>query len=71
MRNVTPERPRWVIVAEVNRAETYPVLRRNFTGSAWVEVVVDGRRGERRRGTVQPTGDRRLAGRRSADQHPA
>jgi hypothetical protein len=71
--NVTPERPRWVIVAEAARPETYPVLRRNFAGSAWVEVVVDRRHGERRqrsRGQASTT-DRRLAGRRSMDRDPA
>jgi hypothetical protein len=68
---VTPERPRWVIVAQVNRAEVYPALRRNFAGSAWVEVVLDRRRGERRQGTRPPAEERRLAGRRSADQDPA
>jgi hypothetical protein len=59
-----------VIVAQVNRAEVYPALRRSFAGSAWVEVVLDRRQGERRRGPVQPTEDRRLAGRRTADQDP-
>jgi len=47
------------------------VLQRSFAGSPWVEVVVDRRRGERRHGTPQEAGDQRLAGRRSADQHPA
>ena len=68
---MTPERPRWVIVAQVNRPEVYPALRRNFAGSAWVEVVLDRRCGKRRQGTVQPAEDRRLAGRRSADRDPA
>jgi hypothetical protein len=68
---VTPERPRWVIVAQVNRAEVYPALRRSFAGSAWVEVVLDRRRGERRHDPVQPVEDRRLAGRRTSDQDPA
>jgi len=74
---VTPERSRWVVVADANRPETYPVLRRNFAGSAWVEVVVDRRQGERRQGERRrtarqplPTGDRRLAGRRSMDRDP-
>jgi hypothetical protein len=68
---VTPERPRWVIVTRVDRPEVYPALQRSFAGSAWVEVVVDRRRGERRHGPTQRTGGQRLAGRRSADQHPA
>jgi hypothetical protein len=71
-RDMIPERPRWVIVADVKRPETYPVLRRNFAGSAWVEVVVDRRRGERRQPRSQhPVGDRRVAGRRSTDRDPA
>jgi hypothetical protein len=70
-RGVTPERPRWVIITRVDRPGVYPALQRSFIGSTWVEVVVDRRRGERRRGTVPPGEDRRLAGRRSADQHPA
>jgi hypothetical protein len=68
---VTPDRPRWVIVTRVDRPEVVPALQRSFAGSAWVEVVVDRRRGERRHGTLQPARDRRLAGRRSADQDPA
>ena len=74
---VTPERSRWVIVADANRPETHPVLRRNFAGSAWVEVVVDRRQGDRRQGERRqgsrgqaPT-DRRLAGRRSMDRDAA
>jgi hypothetical protein len=76
--DMTPERPRWVIVAEADRPETYPVLRSNFAGSAWVDVVVDRRQGERRQGERRqgsrgplPTGDRRLAGRRGMDRDPA
>ena len=60
-----------MIVAQVNRAEVYPALRRNFAGTAWVEVVLDRRLGERRQRTMPPADDRRLAGRRSADQDPA
>ena len=60
-----------MIVTRVDRAEVYPALQRSFAGSAWVEVVVDRRRGERRRGTAPRADDQRLAGRRSADQHPA
>jgi hypothetical protein len=60
-----------VIVAQVDRADVYPALRQNFAGSAWVEVVLDRRGLARRQGTVQPAEDRRLAGRRSADQDPA
>ena len=60
-----------MIVAQVDRADVYPGLQRNFAGSAWVEVVLDRRSLARRQGTVQPTEDRRLAGRRSADRDPA
>ena len=69
---VTPERPRWVIVTRADRPEVYPALRRSFAGSAWVEVVVDRRRGKRRRErrhvTLLPAGERRLTGRRRVDQ---
>ncbi len=70
---MTPERPRWVIVAETDRPETYPVLRRNYAGSAWIEIVVDRRRLDRRQRSPgpAPTDDRRLAGRRSMDRDPA
>jgi hypothetical protein len=66
-----PERPRWVIVTRIDRPEVVPALRRTFAGSAWVDVVVDRRRGERRHGTGPVAGERRLAGRRSVDQDPA
>jgi hypothetical protein len=69
---VTPERPRWVIVVRVDRSDTYPALRRSFAGSAWVEVTVDRRQGERRqRRDMQAATDRRLASRRSMDRDPA
>jgi hypothetical protein len=71
MMNVTPERSRWVLVVRVDRPEVVPALRRTFAKSAWVDVVVDRRRSERRQGAAQEAGDQRLAGRRSADQHPA
>jgi hypothetical protein len=63
-----------VIVTRVDRPEVYPALQRSFARSAWVEVVVDRRRGKRRRErrdvTLLPVGDRRrrLASRRPADQ---
>lgn len=69
--DVTPERPRWTIVARVDRAELYPTLARSFARSVWVAVVVDRRRGDRRRQQAEPEGDRRLAGRRRSDQDPA
>jgi len=47
----------------VDRPEVYPALQRSFSGSSWVYVVVDRRRGERRHSTTQPALDRRVAGR--------
>jgi hypothetical protein len=70
-RNVTPERPRWTIVARADRPEVFATLRRSFVGSAWVQVVVDRRRGQRRRsGGSAPGAERRGGGRRSADRLP-
>ena len=60
-----------MIVTRIDRPEVVPALRRTFARSAWVDVVVDRRRGERRHGPVQVAGERRLAGRRSADRDPA
>ena len=68
--NVTPERSHWVIVTQVDRPEVVSGLRRMFAASAWVDVVVDRRRGARRQGAGQVARDRRLAGRRDADRHP-
>ena len=69
---VRPERCRWVIVADADRSEMYPVLRRNFLGSAWVDVVVDRRLGQRRQLSRTFTADdRRRVGRRSMDQEAA
>ena len=36
---------RWVIVVRTDRPAAYAKLRRNFTGSAWVDVVMDRRGG--------------------------
>ena len=70
-RNVTPERPRWTIVARADRPEVFAALRRSFVGSVWVQVVVDRRRGQRRRsGGSAPGTERRGVGRRSADRLP-
>ena len=69
--DMTPERPRWVVVARVDRPDVVPALRRSFAGSPWVDVVLDRRRGERRQGGSPPAADRRVAGRRTSDQHPA
>jgi hypothetical protein len=68
-----PERPRWVIVVQGNRPDLLTSLRRNFAGSAWVNVVEDRRRGERRRDTDSGPGvnRRRSGGRRNADRDRA
>jgi hypothetical protein len=71
MMNVTPERSRWVLVVRVDRPEVVPALRRTFAKSAWVDVVVDRRRSERRQGTARVAGERRVAGRRGGDRDPA
>lgn len=70
---VTPERSRWVIVAAANRPGTYPVLRSTFAGSAWVDVVIDRRQGDRRQRSPKHRAgdDRRVAGRRSMDTDAA
>ena len=70
-RNVTPDRPRWTIVARADRPEVFAALRRSFVGSVWVQVVVDRRRGQRRRSDDSPPGtERRGVGRRTADRPP-
>jgi hypothetical protein len=38
-----PERSRWVIVVRTDRPAVYSRLRRNYAGSAWVDVVMDRR----------------------------
>ena len=69
---VHPDRPRWVIVVSVDRPEAFATLQRSFARSAWVNVVMDRRRGDRRRGAgAPPTADRRTGGRRGADRDPA
>lgn len=60
-------RARWIIVVQVTRPEVYTKLRRTFEGAPWVEVVVDRRRGERRRRSDLPEAERRLVGRRRED----
>jgi hypothetical protein len=64
---VEAQRPRWVIVVQVTRPEVYAKLRRVFEGARWVQVVVDRRRGERRRRDELPEAERRLVGRRRED----
>jgi len=66
-RGVTPERSRWVIVVRADRPAAYATLRRNFAGSAWVDVVMDRRGGLPRDSSGAPAVDRRTGGRRSGD----
>jgi hypothetical protein len=64
---VETQRPRWIVVVQVTRPEVYARLRRVFEGARWVLVVVDRRRGERRRRDDLSETDRRLGGRRRED----
>ena len=56
--------PRWIIVVQPSRPETLASLRRTFQRSPWVEVLLDRRRGERRRAAEAPEVERRLGDRR-------
>jgi hypothetical protein len=72
--SITPERSRWVIVVPVGRSDTYVALRRSFARSPWVDVVMDRRRGERRRqeSGPEPLIERRTTPRRKgAARDPA
>jgi hypothetical protein len=60
-------RPRWIIVVETARPEIFAGLRRTFQRSPWVEVLLDRRRGERRRANEAPEAERRLGDRRRRD----
>jgi hypothetical protein len=55
----------------VDRPEVYAALRRSFVKSPWVDVVVDRRRGERRKGASGATMERRMVGRRTGDRDPS
>jgi hypothetical protein len=58
-------RPHWRLVVRTDQPELHAKLARQFAASALVEVILDRRRGDRRRGTpVQ--GDRRRGDRRRA-----
>lgn len=64
---VVPERSRWVVVVRVDRPEAYASLRRNFAGSAWVDVVVDRRGGAPRQDSGRaPAVERRVSAFRRA-----
>ena len=66
---VTPMRPRWVVVVRVGRPDTSVALRRSFARSAWVDVVMDRRRGERRHAVGRPPGGERRTGGRRCEDH--
>jgi hypothetical protein len=57
-----------MVVARVDRPDVYPALQRSFARSAWVMVVVDRRRTQRRQRQLGPALDRRRGGRRGSDQ---
>ena len=59
-----PER-RWIIVVRPDRAALYAALCQKFEPSQWVEVILDRRRGERRRQEVLPDAEARWWERRS------
>jgi hypothetical protein len=63
-------RPRWIIVVQSARPEVYTKLRRTFERAPWVEVVVDRRRGERRRRNELTETERRLGERRRREDDP-
>jgi hypothetical protein len=68
---VAPARSRWVIVVPVDRPDAYESLRRSFARSAWVDVVMDRRRGQS--GAAAGAGapvDRRTVGHRSTLPDP-
>jgi hypothetical protein len=57
-------RPRWILIVPVTRPEVYAKLRRTFQAAPWVEVIIDRRRGERRRRNELSDTERRLDDRR-------
>lgn len=69
-KGIVPQRARWVVVVKMNRPEVFASLRRNFAQSAWVEVVVDRRRGERRQASGGASVERRRGGRRNTERDP-
>ncbi len=56
--------PTWVIVVRRDRPEVYTRLQRSFAGSPLVEVILERRERERRRGANPADTDRRRADRR-------
>jgi hypothetical protein len=60
-------RPRWIIVVHPSRPDVHLSLRRTFQHAPWVEVLLDRRRGERRRADAPLETERRLGGRRRED----
>jgi hypothetical protein len=61
-------RPHWIVVVHRDRPEVLARLRAMFAGSAWIEVLDDRRRGERRQPQATRTAaflaERRLGERR-------
>ena len=55
--------PRWLLVVKPDQRELFDVLRKRLDGSG-VEVLVERRHRERRRGSFGPTMDRRATDRR-------
>jgi len=55
--------PRWLLVVKPDQRELFEILRRRLDGSG-VEILIERRRRERRRGSLGPTMDRRATERR-------
>jgi hypothetical protein len=62
---------RWVVVVRADRRAAYAKLRRNFAGSAWVDVVMDRRGGPSLGHGRAPAVERRGSQRRRGSAAPA
>lgn len=60
--------PYWLIVVRPDRQELYVRLCRSFAQTPFVEVIVDRRNGDRRRGSTGVTSDRPRGDRRGGDR---
>lgn len=65
-----PHACRYVVVVRANQAELSEYLRRRLGADPTVEVVLDRRRGDRRRGDIGVAADRRRAERRRLPRGP-
>ncbi len=65
-----PHACRYVVVVRANQAELSEYLRRRLGADPTVEVVLDRRRGDRRRGDIGVAADRRRAERRRPPRGP-